>query len=346
MAKSAFKAERAGNPFHRRAPTPYTSRSRRRSGSLSGSGKETDTEDEGHEGVQRQLSAKSLRSKVSFESRGPSRSRSRSRPRGGDSGEESEVSGTEGTRRPQSTLGAWDPGFGATQGIGPAGEAIEVIGLGRKTPRHRIFRREMLKPALRSAASSRVDLTIGSSSTNQGQAGGAGRDKPLPGRPGSIVSSVIDVIRNRPSLPPENILRSGRNREGPPSAFRQPGEAPPNLSPISATHRGSQSTQFTYQQAQQHPSNSPDLQLARTRSFQAPPDAWSPLPTAAQFTPMSGTFPNPSPPARPSLRQLFSSFSRNLNIDDPPFRSRRTRPRSPVLLVSPAENLYAYLANV
>lgn len=50
-----------------------------------------------------------------------------SRRRGGDSGEEGDASGEEGYR-PRSTLGAWEPGFGATQGIGAAGEAIEVIG--------------------------------------------------------------------------------------------------------------------------------------------------------------------------------------------------------------------------
>lgn len=217
--------------------------------------------------------------------------------------------------------------------------------MGRKTPRHRIFKREMLKPALRSAMSSRVDLTT----TSHGGGGNCGRDKPLPGRPGSIVSSVIDVLRSRPSLPPENGHRDHqpqRHQRGPPSSFRRPvpGQATSHSPTDSVSQQAAE--HHTSPQRTGGPQTSPDFPLIRARSFQAPSNAWpdqlspiSPLPPPAQTA-----------PPRPSLRALFSSFSRNLNFDDAPFGGSggglSRRPHSPILLVPPAENLFAYLATI
>lgn len=134
-AKQAFDADRTK---YRRAPTPYIANrplpSRPSTASL-----------------------KSFRSKVSFDS-----GRGRASAEADDSepesdgtlqGEPTDLHGQQAHQAP-GQLGPWEPGFGATQGVGPAGEAIEYIGLGRKTPRHRTFQREMLKPALRSRGAS------------------------------------------------------------------------------------------------------------------------------------------------------------------------------------------------
>ncbi|ORY33438.1 hypothetical protein BCR39DRAFT_503942 [Naematelia encephala] len=88
----------------------------------------------------------------------------------------------------------WEPHFGSTRGIGPAGEAIEVIGLGRKEPRHRKFESRMLKSALRS--SSRIDLhaTVARE-----------KEKPLPPRPMNI---------HRPSTTAPSMIRPQHARTG------------------------------------------------------------------------------------------------------------------------------------
>lgn len=351
VAKEAFRSERDGNPFHRRAPTPYTSRSRRRA---VGSGSETETGGEGTSGheesdsditrrtIERRASSRSVRSKVSFESR-TLRRNGRIPGSGGSSGDDEEDH-LYHIRPGQMKLGAWDPGFGASRGIGPVGEAIEVIGLGRKQPRHRIFGREMLKPAIRSGMSSRVTLPGLEHSGSGGRGGeevGGRRDKPLPVRPGSIVSSVIDVLRSRPSLPPENVLRHRQERI-PPTSFRslqagfEDSLSPTSTNSLESPNPAHRSNTQRSRDTQQSPTESPHLQ---SRTFHASPSDWSPHQPSISIQP-------PPPPPRTSLRSIWTSFSRNLHIDDPPFGHLRSRPRSPILLLPPAENLFAYLATV
>lgn len=133
----------------RRAPTPY---SRRRSMSS------------------RMDSNTSLKSTVSFDSGNPSRPQNLRIDIPND-----ENFGHVGS---PNWVDRDKPHFGAARGIGPAGEAIEYIGLGRKEPRHRKFQPGMLKPALRTTS---TRLMINPTPFRI-------RDKPLPFRPSSSIS--------------------------------------------------------------------------------------------------------------------------------------------------------------
>ena len=102
----------------------------------------------------------------------------------------------------QAALGAWEPSFGARNGIRPAGEAYEVLGLGRKSPRHRKFHSHMLKPAIKSRNASRIDLRAeyhtgpGPSHHHHRSSSQQRRDKPLPSRPLSYVPPVLGNFFN------------------------------------------------------------------------------------------------------------------------------------------------------
>jgi len=92
---------------------------------------------------------------------------------------------TLGTDSDGATVGPWEPHFGSARGIGPAGEAIEVIGLGRKEPRHRKYAPHLLKSALRTGPSlERIH--------SPGRDPRASRDKPLPHRPASYIVPGAD----------------------------------------------------------------------------------------------------------------------------------------------------------
>lgn len=97
------------------------------------------------------------------------RGRQRSNSVGTAVSEESEM--TIGASSDAATVGPFEPHFGAARGIGRPADAVEVIGLGRKEPRHRKYAPHLLKPALRTGPS-RERLHHS-------------RDKPLPNRPGS-----------------------------------------------------------------------------------------------------------------------------------------------------------------
>lgn len=75
-------------------------------------------------------------------------------------------------------VGPFEPHFGSARGIGRPADAIEVIGLRRKEPRHRKYAPHLLKPALRTGPSRD---TLHHS-----------RDKPLPNRPASYIVPVGD----------------------------------------------------------------------------------------------------------------------------------------------------------
>ena len=76
--------------------------------------------------------------------------------------------------------------------LGPHGEPIEVIGLGRKQPRHRTLSSQNLKPALRNSSSNN-NFASGSGSGSATQRAGAGdRYKPLPNAPSSYIAPVVD----------------------------------------------------------------------------------------------------------------------------------------------------------
>lgn len=151
-ARDAFKRERANNPVHRRVPTPHSSRRTRN----------------------RSNSVNSNRSGVS--GRGGQSSPSE------DGGDDSDAA----------TIGPYEPHFGASRGIGPVGEAIEVIGLGRKEPRHRKYAANLLKPALRSREPSTASLREAATRSGEGSMAGLwrARDKPLPTRPASYIVPV------------------------------------------------------------------------------------------------------------------------------------------------------------
>jgi len=154
-AQHAFAEERAANPLHRRAPTPHISR--RRSGSVS--------------------SQRSNRSHGSDRSERSGHSHATYR-----SGDSSGSTAGPYVTSDTATVGPHEPHFGAARGIGPAGEAIEVIGLGRKEPRHRKYAPHLLKPALRPGPP-RERVT----QSRPIPRGERARDKPLPSRPSSFI---------------------------------------------------------------------------------------------------------------------------------------------------------------
>jgi hypothetical protein len=172
-AHAAFEDERANNPLHRRVPTPY---SRRRSVS-------------------------SIRSNHSARS---------ARTDGGSVDSEKTLGGAAAT---DAIIGPDEPHFGSSRGIGPPRDAIQVIGLGRKEPRHRKYDSHLLKPAIRGAA--------GSGSSQISPATGGRQDKPLPSRPSSFIVPTGDHSPlgpefryisqrppERPSLTPRSQSRS------------------------------------------------------------------------------------------------------------------------------------------
>lgn len=193
-AKRAFEEERINKAIRDRAPTPF----QRPTASINGS----------QETIHRVASSRSLRSRVSFDST-RSRKSSRTIQELHDDAIETDVA----------TVGPWEPTFGGRHGIGSAGEAYEVIGLGRKSPRHRKFHAHMLKPAMKSASrgASRVDLhsDFHPYPHDHGRSQHSHRprrDKPLPSRPlsyvapafGQIINSTANLSRQfipLPSLP-------------------------------------------------------------------------------------------------------------------------------------------------
>nr|XP_019010336.1 uncharacterized protein I206_04804 [Kwoniella pini CBS 10737]OCF49117.1 hypothetical protein I206_04804 [Kwoniella pini CBS 10737] len=164
-AQEAMRAERTSKSSsqHRRPPTPYT-QSRRSSTT-----------------VKKINSDRSIRSRVSFDSTRSKRS-NRSNRSNISAFDNSDSDDTLDDRQ------KWNPSFGTTAGIGPAGEAIEVIRLGRKKPRHRAIDPNRLKSALRSDSNlnSRVDLRNTSNTR--------GSEKPLPSRPMSYVAPIVNSI--------------------------------------------------------------------------------------------------------------------------------------------------------
>lgn len=192
-AKRAFEQER-NQAIMNRAPTPFI---RGRDGD--------DEEEEGEIVVARKASNRTLRSRVSFDSTRSRRSvRTIHDPR------------TDAELGDDGPIGPWKPGFGARNGIGPGGEAYEVIGLGRKSPRHRKLHAQMLKPAIKSASrlpsrSNLRDREDGPSHSHshdhrRPSRSRRDRDKPLPSRPqsyfnpvfGNIFQSTTNVSRLHP----------------------------------------------------------------------------------------------------------------------------------------------------
>lgn len=159
-AKKVLQSQRAANPNHRRAPTSHTSRRSR-----------------SHEGIQKMSSDRSIRSRVSFDS---TRSRGSQRTIRSDLGYGSDDGYSTGIN---------DPSFGITNEVCPMGEPVEMIGLGRKKPKHRVFQANMLKPALRSPTKLASRRTV--DETNSGASWSERPDKPLPSRPISYVGPVM-----------------------------------------------------------------------------------------------------------------------------------------------------------
>jgi hypothetical protein len=193
-AKRAFEQER-NQAIMNRAPTPF----------IRGGDEEDEDEEEGVTVMARKASNRTLRSRVSFDSTRSRRSvRTIHDPR------------TDAELGDDNPIGPWEPGFGARNGIGPGGEAYEVIGLGRKSPRHRKLHAQMLKPAIKSASrlpsrSNLRDREDGPSHSHshdhrRPSRSRRDRDKPLPSRPqsyfnpvfGSIFQSTTNVSRLHP----------------------------------------------------------------------------------------------------------------------------------------------------
>nr|XP_031861741.1 uncharacterized protein CI109_002974 [Kwoniella shandongensis]KAA5528813.1 hypothetical protein CI109_002974 [Kwoniella shandongensis] len=291
IAKEIFRAERASNPTHRRAPTPYNS-ARRRTGS-SGSGSVSS--------VQRMNSDRSIRSRVSFDS-----TRSRGSQRTFQSDNEDEPSRPADGRGPMADNG-WEPHFGSTTGIGPAGEAIEVIGLGRKKPRHRTFQAAMLKPALRST--SRLSKRH-SHSHNQEYAAldQEGGEKPLPSRPMSYVGPIVNTISRFASQ--GGSTRGSVNRTHARHASQQP---------MSTTHNDALNVGFDGLGMSPHEGNS--------RSRGGSSNGFRSL-----FSSLSLNDPNPHHNLLPAPPSTTTSLSRN--------RSRKSKTYQPI---TPPDDLYNYL---
>ncbi|WVQ84617.1 hypothetical protein IAT38_006772 [Cryptococcus sp. DSM 104549] len=295
-AKRAFDAQRAANPNPpRRRPTPHTSRAGRRNS------------------VRRIESDRSIRSRVSFDS-----TRSRGSGRISDGGYESDGFSDVGE------VGL-DPSFGSTNGIGPAGEAIEVIGLGRKKPRHRTFQAAMLKPALRSSSSvnSRAEMRDGAGAGLSGLDGGMGQEKPLPSRPMSYIDPVIGTFSQ---------LLGGASRPA-----RTRGQSHQPTPSGSAVGMGFDSRQQPFPQShtqQQQPQPPTTRVRSHSRSMSQPGPA--PAGTTGGGGGGGGGL---------GLRSLFS----NLSVTDshshtgnppapPPGPAAHTRPR-----ITPADDLLDYL---
>jgi hypothetical protein len=192
-AKRAFEQER-NQAIMNRAPTPFIR-----------GGEDEHGDDEEQTVMARKASNRTLRSRVSFDSTRSRRSvRTIHDPR------------TDAGLGDDSPIGAWEPGFGARNGIGPGGEAYEVIGLGRKSPRHRKLHAQMLKPAIKSTSrvASRSNLREDGPSHSHPHShdhrrpsrSRRDRDKPLPSRPqsyfdpvfGNIFQSTTNVSRLQP----------------------------------------------------------------------------------------------------------------------------------------------------
>lgn len=170
-AQRAFEEERANNAYRRRAPTPY---SRRRSNSV-GSNRSDRSDRSGR-------SHRSRRSRASEDS-------------------ETTIGPGPGPAT-ERVISPFEPHFGAARGIGPAGEAIEVIGLGRKEPRHRKYGSHLLKPALRSINSVASGMPRYEQDGRRerhrrhhshGPSLQSNRYKALPGRPNSYIVPVDDI---------------------------------------------------------------------------------------------------------------------------------------------------------
>lgn len=198
-AKRAFEEERINKAIRDRAPTPF----HRSNGS--------------EETIHRRASNRSLRSRVSFDS---TRSRRSTRT--------IQDLHEEALEWDAATVGPWEPTFGGRHGLGPAGEAYEVIGLGRKSPRHRKFHSYMLKPAMKSASrrASRIDMRTDPhhypDNHGRGHHHRPRQDKPLPSRPlsyvapafGQLLSSTATLSRQLlplPSTPTHNQVHTSVN---------------------------------------------------------------------------------------------------------------------------------------
>ena len=283
-AKRAFEQERH-EAIRNRAPTPFIR------------GGDDDDQDDETTVVSRRASNRTLKSRVSFESTRSRRSvRTIQDPR---------VDAELGDDGP---IGAWEPGFGARNGIGPGGESYEVIGLGRKSPRHRKLHAQMLKPALKSTSrvASRNDLREeGRSSSHhhphdnhrRPSRSRRDKDKPLPSRPQSYFNPVFG-----------NIFQSTTN--------------------VSRLHP----------QPQHGHMSSPPI----SPQFHPHPQSQAPTSARTHRHSRSASTSNVNPSALP-FRSLFSSMSidpsssrQNLR----PSHQHRNRQRQPI---EPAEDLYGYL---
>lgn len=286
-AKRAFEQER-NQAIMNRAPTPFIR------------GGDDDDDGDGEEAAMtRKASSRTLRSRVSFDSTRSRRSvRTIHDPR---------MDAELGDDTP---IGAWEPGFGARNGIGPGGEAYEVIGLGRKSPRHRKLHAQMLKPAIKSASRlpSRSNLREREDGPSHSHSNPydhrrpsrsrRDRDKPLPSRPQSYFNPVFGNIFQ--STTNVSRLHTGPNSPTSPQFQSQ-------FQPVS--HSQNHSHTQNHNQSRTHRHN------------------------------RSASISNPS--ALP-FRLLFSSMS-----IDPTLSSSRQTPRpgnqqrrEPL---DPAEDLYAYL---
>ncbi|ORX40581.1 hypothetical protein BD324DRAFT_647505 [Kockovaella imperatae] len=190
-ATAAFEAEREQRRRQPRSSTPFA--------------RESDST------ITRKHSRSSNRSHRSTHSHGSRRSRGTAHDNGSE--DESDLGSDTATVGPYA-----QPRFG------PHGEPIEVIGLGRKEPRHRTLSSNNLKPALRNSSS--IGRLAGPTfaSGSGGGSGGSGsgtrlersatynQHKPLPQAPSTYIAPVVD---NFVSPEPRNV-RQARHMSQPP----------------------------------------------------------------------------------------------------------------------------------
>jgi hypothetical protein len=294
-AKEAFDQERR-EALRNRAPTPFLRDQR-------DDEDEDDDDDRAQAPVSRRGSNRTLRSRVSFDS-------TRSRRSGRTMQEMQSEFGSED----EGTIGAWEPGFGARDGIGSPSRGYEVFGLGRKKARHRKIHATMLKPALKSSTSRiRIDLGGGSSLQRPGppqhdhvhharhhsheqNLPRIRRDKPLPSRPQSFINPIFG-----------NIFQSTANisQSRPRPHDRDPGPS------VSTSHL---------------PLRDPHPHLHASR-----PQSQAGNRNARYFSAIA--------PSAVPFRSLFSSMT----LDPSSSRLSRQQSQQSQRLLEPAEDLYGYL---
>ena len=231
------------------------------------------------------------------------------------------------------TVGAYEPPFGASQGVGPAGEAIEYIGLGSKTPRHRKFSSGMLKSAMRS--SSRVNSCVN-----------------LPDTVSSRSRSESRASHRSDNRSPTRPSRSGVDEHGRVAQhYEQPSSSTHTSGTRRTVERNSSTRSRNGRSASTLPFSSNIFSLGRVHSRHSSQPVPGPSHAAASHATDQLA---PAPHHQTRGRQHRESFSSTHSQSAGALRSilgnlsleQRRHPSDPPDLLKPADDLHSYLSNV